>query len=174
MYLDKERRVIYYSCDITDDFAAWFMYNFMELDRTVGEISIVCSSLGGNYDTAAIPIMDMILGSKNVVTAYGAGAQSSSQAFIFLSADFRYLTSDRSYILIHAGTAGGGEMDLREFKREAEMVEYQMNQDFAYFSSRSNRPSSYYKEQIQKGDFYVYPEKALELEMIHGIKNINH
>ena len=174
MYLDKERRIIYYSCDISEEFAAWFMYSFMELDRTEGTISIVCSSLGGTYDTACIPVMDMILWSKNHVVCYGSGAQASSQAFIFLAADERYLTSERSYILLHAGTAGNEEeMDLRDFKKAAEIVEFQMNQDMQYFSERSDKPPSYFRLGIEAGDFYLYPQKAMEIGLIHGIANIN-
>ena len=118
--------------------------------------------------------MDMILWSRNHVVSYGSGAQASSQAFIFLAADERYLTSERSYILLHAGTAGNEEeMDLRDFKKVAEIVEFQMNQDMEYFSERSERPPSYFRQGIQDGDYYIYPEEAMEIGLIHGIANIN-
>ena len=170
MYYNKEKRLIMYGGDITPAFAEEFLEAFFELDQTVGYITLICyGSEGGEYELAGMAIRDAVRNSKNNVIAYGYGIQASSQALILIAADEVYLASPDTCFLLHCGNMEVN-MDLREATKTANIVEKQNEFDYQFLQDNSSRPASYFKEEMQKGDFYVFAEKALELGLINGIK----
>lgn len=161
-------RTIFWGGDIDSEMAEDFIYNLKKMDKTRSPIEVICTgSSGGDYDEAAAGMMDAILSAENVVTTVCYGLAASSAALIFLCGDKRLLYP-RSLLMFHKGSITLEE-DLGELKKLTSIVEKQMEQDIQLLVERSNKPPTYWKEKFNKGDVYLWPQEALELDLATDI-----
>lgn len=150
--------------DVTEGLAIEFVKNFLYLEGKFDSLEIICTgSNGGDFDTACCAMMDVILKSTKHVTTVAMGLAASSAGLIFLCGDERVMYP-RSLLMFHHGSVGF-EANSTEIPKLADIIAKQQEMDFELLTEKSNRPPSYWKETLQKGDYYVFPEEALKLEL---------
>jgi len=168
MPISVVNRNIIISGDFDANLANRFFEEFLTLDQITADITIVITgSQGGDWDVAGLAMMQLILSSENNIISHGYGEISSSAAMVWLAADVRTLFKG-SLLLFHTGNASVEDLDTKEFTKMAHILERQNAEDYEYLSSRSNKPPSFWREKMQN-DAFIFPEEALELELIHKI-----
>jgi len=167
--LDKRRLII--GGEISEESTTDILEYFLELqDSSSDEINILFSaSVGGDW-ACGLSLMDTFLNSRNHITTYSVGPNCSTSALLFLCGDERYMSA-RSSLLFHYGAIELAD-NYQNIVDYADLMKKEMAQDIEFLVSRSNRPSKYWIEAMDKKDFYVSAEKALELQIIDGIKTI--
>lgn len=169
---DYAQRRIIYGGEVTTPFGVEFTNHFMAIDQSQGPITLVCSSSsGGDWSFAGLGLLDLILSSTNKIIAYGLGCQASTQAMLFLAADERYL-SPRANLLFHYGSIEISDTYQNTIDY-SEILKKEMQADIAYLESRSNKPAKFWQDKLNKQDFYLSAELALEYELIQGISTPN-
>ena len=165
---DFVNRVIYYGGEFNTNLAVSFTQAFHKLQENEWPITIICTgSDGGNWDECGLSLVDLVYNSKNYITFYGLGSQTSCQALLFLAADYRFLAPN-GYLLIHDGSMTLEEEPLREIENMAEVLKKMRNRDYEFLSERSVRPPSYWAEKLSR-DHIIFAEEALELGLIEEI-----
>jgi ATP-dependent protease ClpP protease subunit len=168
---DVIHRRILVSGEVDEQFGLDFLDSFFELEqRGRGKIDILfLSSPGGDWHITQ-GLLDIILSSKNKIVTYSAGTNCSSSSLLFLAGDERYM-SPNSRLMFHHGTLDISDT-YSEVLNYVEIAKEDMAWCVKFISDRSNKPPRYFEEILGKKDFYVTSHRALELSLVHGIRNI--
>lgn len=165
--LDPKRRRILVSGDFDYELGIDLLDYFLELDETAGDVDIVILASNGGDWTVTEGLIDIICGSKNMINTYCVGTNCSSAAMLFLAGDTRTI-SPKGKLMLHNISIGLDE-SYEKLINLTEIVKKELEQFHQYISERSNKPPKFFSETLSKGDFYISPQMALELELAHFI-----
>lgn len=136
--------------------------------KTNETIKIYLSSYGGDV-YAMFAMIDYAKTLKRKVDMIAIGPVISAGAFLFLegATGNRYATKNAS-LMFHQLSTDSGYRTANDAIKDAEQIKFLHEKMLSILVKNSNKNSDFWEKNI-KEDFYVSPEKALELGIITKI-----
>lgn len=132
-HLDTQGRSVYLFNEINPEVAGLIIKSLHYLDNQDGEIKLIINSPGGDIDSGN-GIVDTILSLRNKVHAIVTGEASSMAVDVLLACDKRSMT-ERSTILIHAGSALV-EGDMQSIKNRSASLQDELKRSIEFYVKR--------------------------------------
>ena len=179
IYCNSNNRLIYISDDINNCSIGAVCYNLLsiindddkqdekEKNFTREPIKIYINSFGGElYDMWSL--IDIILNSKTPIYTYCTGYAMSAAFKIFLAGHKRYATKHASFMYHQINCWYSGKyQDTVEYRKEIDKLQQQIED---YVIERTKITKEKVEEiRLEKKDFYIHSQEALELGIIDGI-----
>lgn len=167
-------RIVEITGEIDEEQYTKTLKNLLLLDLTNKPITIIINSIGGCV-TQGKAIYDIMRSCQSEIIAHVCGEASSAASVILQAADFRYCTPN-SKIMIHVGE----EAIENNHPRNVDALYNEFREDEAwieniYLKKIKEKKKRFTKNQVKsllQFDKYIKPEKALEFNLIDGIKKL--
>lgn len=168
---DIRARILYLNGEIEEEAANKFIKILMFLDKTIGDITIILNSEGGDVNSG-FAIYDAIKNCQNEVTIKVIGVAMSIASIILQAADKRIATK-HSRLMVHRGQmeVGGHFTDVQRAVAENEEMD-KICIDIYYDKSIEKKPEikkSQWKKYLDF-DSYFSAQKSLELGLIDEVE----
>lgn len=167
----NEKRAIYLMGDVDEKQSSDFIKSIfkLEMEEPLSDIVVIIDSYGGSVDSLWAMVDAMNLVHCNIHTLCTGKAMSAGQVILTAgSKGCRYATPN-SRIMMHQirtiqyGTVTGIQVQTDELKR--------LDKQFKNFIIKNTKIKKEQLDKLLQEDFYMNPERALELGIIDKIIN---
>lgn len=165
--LDTANRLIYLGSEINEESAGKFIKSLSILSNLNHKpIDIILNSGGGDWEQG-MAIFSFIRRCPAVTRITVVGHAQSMASVILQAGTVRMIDPD-AYLMLHDGSLGLSETNARDFEKFAEQSKITRERMYRIYSSKSKKPVSYFRR-VCLNDFYVTPERALELGLVDKV-----
>lgn len=162
-------RRLYILGEINEELVKEFIKEFHNLVSQSAEkpIDIYINSEGGSW-TDGMAIFSLIRRSPCIMNGIVLGSAQSMATVVLQACDHRVVDKDAT-IMLHDGTDGvPDETHARNLEKYAEQSKAVRERMYRIYSEKSNKDTAYWRRNITI-DFFLNPEKALELGLVDEI-----
>lgn len=173
-YRNLENRIYWIDKEIGDDLLDLIeyilMWNREDKDIPTEErkpIKLIINSPGGSLDISK-SVIEIISISKTPIYTFALGTCASGASMIFLSGAKRYALPNTTFIFHKGGVSGMGG-DFQQVQSFMKDYEQQINELIEYYKKKTSYPPELIEDKLNKGDWYVKANEALENGVINEV-----
>lgn len=159
--IDLKNRTLYLIGDVDQGLQTTALKGIHLLNKTRKPFKIILSSGGGDV-FAGMSIYDAIRLSPCRVTVVGSGSVQSMAPVILQAADVRILEAGAA-IMLHDGSFGQSDMDVKAFERWADWSKQNREWMYGVFATKTKRKEKSFWQRVCSSDAIFSAAEALDL-----------